>query len=123
MVKMRFMGGLFSVNRRTCQAEKSLSAAPGNGPGAPGDSPADRRPGQSTRMKSSLPKALHEICGRPMLHYVLEACYGAGCQRVIVVVGHGNLRVDAMGERTRMTTTSLAATAASSSAYGVWVSV
>ncbi|HZZ45106.1 MAG TPA: NTP transferase domain-containing protein [Tepidisphaeraceae bacterium] len=45
--------------------------------------------GQSTRMKSSLPKALHEVCGRPMLHYVLQACYGAGCSRVIVVVGHG----------------------------------
>lgn len=45
--------------------------------------------GQSTRMKSNLPKVLHEVCGRPMLHYCLEACYGAGCTSVIVVVGHG----------------------------------
>jgi bifunctional UDP-N-acetylglucosamine pyrophosphorylase/glucosamine-1-phosphate N-acetyltransferase len=45
--------------------------------------------GKSTRMKSRLPKPLHEICGRPMLHYVLRACYEAECDRVLVVVGHG----------------------------------
>jgi bifunctional UDP-N-acetylglucosamine pyrophosphorylase / glucosamine-1-phosphate N-acetyltransferase len=45
--------------------------------------------GKSTRMKSKRPKPLHDICGRPMLEYVLRACYGAGCQRVIVVIGHG----------------------------------
>ncbi len=45
--------------------------------------------GKSTRMKSRRPKPLHEICGRAMLDYVLRACYEAGCQRVIVVVGHG----------------------------------
>src|SRR5687768_1018322 len=45
--------------------------------------------GRSTRMKSKRPKPLHEICGRPMLEYILRACYGAGCQRVIVVVGYG----------------------------------
>lgn len=45
--------------------------------------------GKSTRMKSNRPKALHEICGRPMLEYVLRACYGAGCDRILMVVGHG----------------------------------
>src|SRR3954469_24106161 len=45
--------------------------------------------GRSTRMKSKRPKALHEICGRPMLEYVLRACYGAGCDRILMVVGHG----------------------------------
>jgi bifunctional UDP-N-acetylglucosamine pyrophosphorylase/glucosamine-1-phosphate N-acetyltransferase len=45
--------------------------------------------GKSTRMKSALPKPLHPVCGRPMLHYVLQACYDAGCTRVIVVIGHG----------------------------------
>jgi bifunctional UDP-N-acetylglucosamine pyrophosphorylase / glucosamine-1-phosphate N-acetyltransferase len=45
--------------------------------------------GKSTRMKSKCPKALHEVCGKPMLTYVLEACYEAGCRRVMVVVGHG----------------------------------
>src|SRR3954464_9558998 len=45
--------------------------------------------GKSTRMKSRKPKVLHEVCGRPMLEYVLRACYDAGCDQVFVVVGHG----------------------------------
>lgn len=45
--------------------------------------------GKSTRMKSARPKPLHEVCGRPILHYVLQACYEAGCERVMVVIGHG----------------------------------
>jgi UDP-N-acetylglucosamine diphosphorylase/glucosamine-1-phosphate N-acetyltransferase len=45
--------------------------------------------GKSTRMKSRLPKALHPVCGRPMLSYVLRACYDAGCTRILMVVGHG----------------------------------
>jgi bifunctional UDP-N-acetylglucosamine pyrophosphorylase/glucosamine-1-phosphate N-acetyltransferase len=45
--------------------------------------------GKSTRMKSKRPKPLHEICGRPMLEYILRACYEAGCTRIIVVVGFG----------------------------------
>ena len=45
--------------------------------------------GKSTRMKSKRPKALHEVCGKPMLHYILEACYDAGVTRALVVVGHG----------------------------------
>jgi bifunctional UDP-N-acetylglucosamine pyrophosphorylase/glucosamine-1-phosphate N-acetyltransferase len=45
--------------------------------------------GKSTRMKSRLPKALHPICGRAMLSYVLRACYDAGCTRILMVVGHG----------------------------------
>jgi bifunctional UDP-N-acetylglucosamine pyrophosphorylase/glucosamine-1-phosphate N-acetyltransferase len=45
--------------------------------------------GKSTRMKSKKPKALHEVCGLPMLEHVLRACYGAGCGRILMVVGHG----------------------------------
>ena len=45
--------------------------------------------GKSTRMKSKRPKPLHEICGKPMLEYILQACFDAGCDRVIVVVGYG----------------------------------
>ncbi|CAN5660906.1 N/A [soil metagenome] len=45
--------------------------------------------GKSTRMKSRRPKVLHEVCGRPMLEYVLRACYDAGCEKLFVVVGHG----------------------------------
>ena len=35
--------------------------------------------GKSTRIKSKKPKALHEVCGKPMLQFVLDACYDAGC--------------------------------------------
>ena len=45
--------------------------------------------GKSTRLKSKRPKALHEVCGRPMLDYILQACWDAGVTRAIVVVGHG----------------------------------
>ncbi len=44
--------------------------------------------GKGTRMNSDLPKVLHKVCGRPMLAYVLDACAEAGCEELIVVVGH-----------------------------------
>ena len=44
--------------------------------------------GKSTRMKSQRVKVLHEICGRSMLAYVLDAARAAGAQRIVVVVGH-----------------------------------
>jgi bifunctional UDP-N-acetylglucosamine pyrophosphorylase/glucosamine-1-phosphate N-acetyltransferase len=45
--------------------------------------------GQGTRMKSSLPKVLHPLCGKPMLWHVLEALKEAATERPVVVVGHG----------------------------------
>ena len=54
--------------------------------------------GKSTRMKSALPKPLHEVCGRPMLRYILDAAFAAGAERAFVVVGHGkDLVVEAFG--------------------------
>lgn len=44
--------------------------------------------GKSTRMKSALPKVLHEVCGRPMIEYVLDAAREAGVRRQVVIVGH-----------------------------------
>ena len=44
--------------------------------------------GKSTRMKSTLPKVLHEVCGRPMIEYVLDAARAAGASRIVAVVGH-----------------------------------
>jgi bifunctional UDP-N-acetylglucosamine pyrophosphorylase / glucosamine-1-phosphate N-acetyltransferase len=41
--------------------------------------------GKGTRMKSARPKVLHELCGRPMLWWVLEALRGAGVDDVVVV--------------------------------------
>jgi bifunctional UDP-N-acetylglucosamine pyrophosphorylase/glucosamine-1-phosphate N-acetyltransferase len=49
--------------------------------------------GKSTRMKSDLPKVLHEVCGQPMLSYVIDVCRLAGAERVIVVVGHGKKQI------------------------------
>lgn len=43
--------------------------------------------GKGTRMKSDLPKVAHEVCGRPMIEYVLDAARAAGAGRLIVVVG------------------------------------
>ena len=44
--------------------------------------------GMSTRMKSARPKVLHEVCGRAILSYVLDACRKAGIAKQIVIVGH-----------------------------------
>lgn len=39
-------------------------------------------------MKSGLPKVLHQVCGRPMLSYVLELAKGLGIRNSLVVTGH-----------------------------------
>jgi len=44
--------------------------------------------GKSTRMKSAVPKVLHELFGRPMIEYVLDAVRAAGVRRTVVIVGH-----------------------------------
>ncbi len=50
--------------------------------------------GQGTRMKSSLPKVLHKVLGRPMIGHVVGAARAAGAQRIVVVVGHGRALVE-----------------------------
>lgn len=44
--------------------------------------------GKGTRMRSDLPKVLHPVGGRPMVHCVVDACRAAGCARIILVVGY-----------------------------------
>ncbi|MGH7138232.1 MAG: NTP transferase domain-containing protein [Pirellulales bacterium] len=44
--------------------------------------------GKGTRMKSELPKVLIEVCGRPMIEYVLDALSKTGVEDVLVVVGY-----------------------------------
>ncbi len=44
--------------------------------------------GRSTRMVTDMPKVLHEVCGRPMLAYVVDACRAAGVSRILCVVGY-----------------------------------
>ncbi|MBI5105764.1 MAG: bifunctional UDP-N-acetylglucosamine diphosphorylase/glucosamine-1-phosphate N-acetyltransferase GlmU [Solirubrobacterales bacterium] len=45
--------------------------------------------GQGTRMRSSTPKVLHELCGRPMVAWPVLAAQEAGAQRVVVVTSPG----------------------------------
>lgn len=44
--------------------------------------------GRGTRMNSDLPKVLLPVCGRPMIHYVLDALEAASVRRHLVVVGY-----------------------------------
>ena len=39
-------------------------------------------------MKSELPKVLHRVAGRPLLHWVVAAARAAGARRVIAILGH-----------------------------------
>ena len=41
--------------------------------------------GEGTRMRSSVPKVLHPLCGRPLIAWAVDAARGAGAGRVIVV--------------------------------------
>ena len=44
--------------------------------------------GHGKRMKSERAKVLHEVCGQPMIRYVVEAARGAGAKSIVVVVGY-----------------------------------
>jgi bifunctional UDP-N-acetylglucosamine pyrophosphorylase/glucosamine-1-phosphate N-acetyltransferase len=45
--------------------------------------------GHGTRMRSSLAKVLHPVCGVPMVHWVIAAARGAGADRVVCVTRSG----------------------------------
>lgn len=49
--------------------------------------------GKGTRMKSDLPKVLHEINGRAMVEYVIDAAREAGAEEICLVIGHQAERV------------------------------
>ena len=44
--------------------------------------------GKGKRMKSDLPKVLHPLNGRPMIHYVIDVAEAVGSERIILIVGH-----------------------------------
>src|SRR5262245_46647474 len=44
--------------------------------------------GEGTRMRSTTPKVLHPLCGRPMLLHVLDVLQRLPLERIVVVVGH-----------------------------------
>ncbi len=45
--------------------------------------------GKGTRMRSSVPKVLHEICGRAIVRHTIALARELGAVRVVVVAGHG----------------------------------
>ena len=45
--------------------------------------------GAGTRMKSKKPKVAHEILGKPLVNWVIDAALAAGMDGVVTVVGHG----------------------------------
>ena len=49
--------------------------------------------GKGTRMKSSLPKPLHAVCGAPIISYILKAAQALGPAAIGVVVGHESAQV------------------------------
>jgi bifunctional UDP-N-acetylglucosamine pyrophosphorylase/glucosamine-1-phosphate N-acetyltransferase len=51
--------------------------------------------GHGKRMKSDLAKVLHQVCGRPMISYVVDAARGAGARTIVVVVGYESDQVRA----------------------------
>lgn len=56
--------------------------------------------GKGTRMKSALPKVLHQVCGRPMLDHVINAVTKAGATKTVVIAGFGAQQVtDFVGGR------------------------
>jgi bifunctional UDP-N-acetylglucosamine pyrophosphorylase/glucosamine-1-phosphate N-acetyltransferase len=72
--------------------------------GPPASSPRASRPlavivlaaGLGTRMRSTLPKVLHPVCGRPLLSYVLDAAAVLSPARLVVVTGAKHDEVDAI---------------------------
>ena len=49
--------------------------------------------GKGTRMKSSLPKVIHKVCGREMVNHVICASKKAGVSDIVTVLGHGSKEV------------------------------
>ena len=51
--------------------------------------------GKGTRMKSKLPKVLHQLAGRPLVQHVLDTAATLNARRVVVITGHGAMEVEA----------------------------
>lgn len=49
--------------------------------------------GAGTRMKSTLPKVLHRVCGVPMVGHALNAAFATGANYVVAVVRHEREKV------------------------------
>jgi bifunctional UDP-N-acetylglucosamine pyrophosphorylase/glucosamine-1-phosphate N-acetyltransferase len=58
--------------------------------------------GKGTRMRSDLPKPLHSLMGKPIIHYVLESAASLVINDPVVVLGYGAEQIcQALGENLR----------------------
>ena len=44
--------------------------------------------GKGTRMKSSLYKVMHPVCGKPMVEHVVDQVEKTGATEIVAIVGH-----------------------------------
>ncbi|MDD2925713.1 bifunctional UDP-N-acetylglucosamine diphosphorylase/glucosamine-1-phosphate N-acetyltransferase GlmU [Rhodoferax sp.] len=51
--------------------------------------------GKGTRMKSKLPKVLHQLAGRALLQHVVDTAAALSARQVTVITGHGATEVEA----------------------------
>jgi bifunctional UDP-N-acetylglucosamine pyrophosphorylase / glucosamine-1-phosphate N-acetyltransferase len=51
--------------------------------------------GKGTRMKSKLPKVLHRIAGRALLHHVMDTAAQLAARKVVVITGHSAMEIEA----------------------------
>lgn len=58
--------------------------------------------GAGTRMKSAKPKVAHEILGKPLVRWVVDAVRSAGVSDIVTVLGHGREAVEPLVEDTRV---------------------
>lgn len=49
--------------------------------------------GKGSRMKSQLPKVLHQLAGKPLVQHVIDSCQSMGANHCHLVVGHGAAQV------------------------------
>lgn len=45
--------------------------------------------GKGTRMKSKLYKVLHQVCGKAMVEYVVDAAKAIKPDKIVTIVGNG----------------------------------
>ena len=55
--------------------------------------------GEGTRMKSKKPKVAHEVLGKPLIRWVVDAAHQAGMQDVVCVLGHAREQVIPLVEK------------------------
>ncbi|MCL2826034.1 MAG: bifunctional UDP-N-acetylglucosamine diphosphorylase/glucosamine-1-phosphate N-acetyltransferase GlmU, partial [Eggerthellaceae bacterium] len=54
--------------------------------------------GEGTRMKSKKPKVAHELLGKPLIRWVVDAAHKAGISEVVCVLGHAREQVTPLVE-------------------------